>query len=333
MPNTRSVPSMLSEEIEGGRAWQRDSLSAAAWLVSVPDACLTELDVVVERLRGASAGPVEALTPDQFSLAACARLMTEVRARLVSGPGLAVVDRVPVERYTAAESKALGWLLAGLLGRIVAQTRGGTRLYDVKDYGTPLGYGVRRSVTNLAQPFHTDGPWLWQPPACVGLFCLETAAAGGQSRVVSLVAAHNELRRRHSRLLARLYRPVHWDRQAEHGPDERRWSTHPVFAVDDRSLSARYYEDYVHNGQRLAGESLDAEGAEALAALREIVDDPTRWVEFGIARGQLQYLNNRQIAHSRTGFEDALGAGSGRHMLRLWNREEGTLDLDGQRPA
>ena len=80
----------------------------------------------------------------------------------------------------------------------------GTRVYDVKDYGQPLGYGVRRSVTNLEQPFHTDGPWLWQPPAFVGLCCLATALEGGNSRAMSLVTAHNAMRARHPRLLPRL---------------------------------------------------------------------------------------------------------------------------------
>jgi alpha-ketoglutarate-dependent taurine dioxygenase len=259
--------------------------------------------------------------------------METVRRKLVDGPGLAVVDRVPVEDYSAEESKAIGWLLAGILGRIVAQKWDGTRLYDVKDSGQPLGYGVRRSVTNLGQPFHTDGPWLWQPPAFVGLFCLATARAGGESRVRSLAAAHNAMRARHPRLLGRLYAPVHWDRQAEHGPDEARWSTHPVFASDGPALAARYYDDYIINGQKLAGEPLDAEAADALVALREIVDAPEEWVEFRIEQGQLQYLNNRQIAHSRTAFRDAGEPGQIRHMLRLWNREEGTLHVDGQLPA
>jgi alpha-ketoglutarate-dependent taurine dioxygenase len=329
----QSVPPILTEETDGARAWQRDTVSAADWLVAFPDACLMELEDVVERLRGAPAGPIELLTPDRFPLAACARLMTEVRVKLVDGPGLAVVDRVPVERYSQTESKALGWLLASLLGRIVAQKRDGTRLYDVKDYGKPLGYGVRRSVTNLEQPFHTDGPWLWKPAAFVGLYCLQSAVEGGLSRVVSLVTAHNEMRQRHSRLLARLYRPFHWDRQAEHDANEPRWATHPVFAADGGTLTARYYEDYIRNGQRLANEPLDAEGADALAAIRETVDDPMHWMEFRLERGQLQYLNNRQIAHSRTGFGDSPEPGLARHMLRLWNREEGTCDVEGQRPA
>jgi alpha-ketoglutarate-dependent taurine dioxygenase len=251
-----------------------------------------------------------------------------VRAKLETDTGLAVVDRFPVERYRPEDSRAVGWLLASLLGQVVAQKVDGTRLYDVKDTGRPLGYGVRRSVTNLGQPFHTDGGWLWKPPAFVGLFCLESAREGGLSRFVSLVTAHHALRRRRPDLLARLYRPFHWDRQGEHAPDAPRVSRQPIYEYAGGVLAARYYEDYVVNGARLAGAELDEDGRRALAALREIVDDPASWVEFRIEKGQLQYLNNRQFAHSRTAFTDA-GPGSGRHMLRLWNRDEGSWHLEG----
>ncbi|HSB43086.1 MAG TPA: TauD/TfdA family dioxygenase, partial [Methylomirabilota bacterium] len=147
------------------------------------------------------------------------------------------------------------------------------------------------------------------------------------SRFVSLVTAHHELHRRPD-LLARLYRPFHWDRQGEHAPDAPRVSRQPVYEYEGGVLVARYYEDYVVNGARLAGVELDREGRQALEALREIVDDPASWVEFRIEKGQLQYLNNRQFAHSRTAFTD-VGPGSGRHMLRLWNRDEGSWHLEG----
>jgi alpha-ketoglutarate-dependent taurine dioxygenase len=257
-----------------------------------------------------------------------------VRAKLETDTGLAVVDRFPVERYRAEENRAIGWLLAAMLGQVVAQKANGARLYDVKDTGQALGYGVRRSVTNLGQPFHTDGGWLWKAPAFVGLFCLESALEGGLSRFVSLVTAHNELRRRRPDLLARLYRSFSWDRQGEHAPSDVRVSSQPVYEYEDGTLASRYYEDYIVNGHKLAGTELDGEGREALEAMREVVDDPANWVEFHIEKGQLQYLNNRQFAHSRTGFKDAgtPEPGTGRHMLRLWNRDEGSSDLEG-RPA
>jgi alpha-ketoglutarate-dependent taurine dioxygenase len=223
----------------------------------------------------------------------------------------------------------MAWLLASLLGRVVAQKQHGVFLYDVRDTGQSLEYGVRRSLTNLAQPFHTDGPWLTLPPAFVGLFCLQSARDGGLSRYTSLLAAHDELRNRHPELLARLYQPFYWDRQAEHGPADSKVATHPVFALDGHTLTARYYDDYIIKGYALAGEPLDEIGRDALAAMREIVDAPALGPEFRIETGQFQYLNNRLFAHSRTAFDDAPHSERRRHMIRVWNRDEGTADLEG----
>jgi alpha-ketoglutarate-dependent taurine dioxygenase len=327
MASPRPTPPTVTEAI-ASQAWKRDGLRPGDWLMPLPHAAVAELDAAVERLRR-DPRPVESLAPADFELPACAALMTAV-GRKLHEIGLAVVDRVPVERYSVAENQAIGWLLAGMLGPVVAQTWGGRRLYDVKDTGQKLGYGVRRSVTDLGQPFHTDAGWLWMPPAYVGLFCLESAPDGGLSRFVSLVTAHNEMARRVPDLLARLYRPFAWDRQAEHAPDAPTFARRAVYEHDGRGvLMARWYEDYIHNGQRLAGEPLDDAGREALVALRAIVDDPDHWVEFRIERGQLQYINNRQFAHSRTAFKDAPDGSRRRHMIRLWNRSEGTIDLEG----
>ena len=320
---------MLEREVVGEAAWTRDQLSPHEWTVTVPEAAVHELDTALERLRR-TAEPVEDLRGETFELEACAGVMRQAHARLVHGIGMAIVDRLPVERYTAEESRTVAWLLASLLGRVVAQKQHGVFLYDVKDTGKSLEYGVRRSLTNLAQPFHTDGPWLTMTPAFVGLFCVQSADDGGLSRYTSLLTAHNALRKHHPDLLPRLYQPFHWDRQAEHGPDEPRFATHPVFAYDGRMLSARYYEDYVANGYALAGTTLDQMGREALAAMREVVDAPAHWIEFRIETGQFQYLNNRLFAHSRTQFHDAPDSDRRRHMIRVWNRNEGASSLEGR---
>ena len=318
----------MTGEIAGPQTWKRDGLKPKDWLMPLPDAAVAELDALVEGLRR-EPRPVESLGPEDFALTTCADLMTSARRKL-DEIGLAVIDRVPVERYSMPENQAIGWLLACMLGPVVSQTWGGRRLYDVKDTGQKLGYGVRRSVTDLGQPFHTDAGWLWMPPAYVGLFCLESAPDGGISRFVSLVTAHNEMARRFPDLLPRLYQPFAWDRQAEHAPDAPRVAHRPVYAHDGRgTLMARWYDDYVYNGHKLAGEALDEAGREALLAMRGIVDDPDNWIEFRIERGQFQYINNRQFAHSRTAFKDAADGSRRRHMIRLWNRSEGTTDLEG----
>lgn len=321
------TPLMLREDITDQRAWIQPPLMD--WYIPFPESAMAELDHalhVIDQLRQ----PVYTLTLDQFPhLNACRRVMAQVHTTLHQ-TGMAILDRLPVERYHTEQNKAIYWLLGHLLGRVVDQKWGGTRLYDVKDAGKPLGHGVRRSVTNLGQPFHTDGPWLSMTPQIVGLFCLQTAQAGGMSRLVSLVTAHNEMRRLHPDLIERLYRPFFWDRQAEHGPDDAPYSPHPVFAYDGEQLSVRYYDDYIHKGYVLAGEELDAQGEDALEALQHIVNDPAHSIEFRIDRGQLQFINNRQFAHARTKFSDDPGASMPRHLIRCWYRNEGLPGLEGQ---
>jgi alpha-ketoglutarate-dependent taurine dioxygenase len=309
-------------------AWNRARLAEKEWLVPVPAECAAEFEEIALLARG-HFGPLADMDLSRLDLPACAKVMAEMRARLVDGPGFAVLDRVPVEQYRREEGQAIGWILANLIGRIVAQKRDGTRLYDVRDTGQAVAHGVRRSITNLEQEFHTDGGWLPLTPSFIGLYCLQPAAEGGTSRCASLVTVHRELRDR-PELLERLHEPFWWDRQAEHAPGEVTHSREPIYWDAGGRIFARYYDDYVRKGHALAGEPLDELGAEALEAMREIIEAEENWVEFHLERGQFLYVNNRQIAHSRTAFRDD---DAKRHLMRFWNRDEGTPDLEGGRVA
>jgi alpha-ketoglutarate-dependent taurine dioxygenase len=309
-------------DIRAPRAWKRDEIGPRDWIVPLSSACLVELDAVVARLARDPL-PTLVLRPDDFSLAACADAMRAVREKLQSGIGLAVLDRVPVERYSLDENRALMWLFGCLLGRVVPTKWDGTMLYDVKDTGRALEYGVRRSVTNLDLTFHTDAAWLEWPPEYVGLYCVNAAQTGGVSRFVSLCSVHNELRRRYADLLPRLYQPFPWDRQAEHAPGDAKTSRRPIFRLDGDRLIAGYNERLIAGGAELEGKALDAEAQEALAAMDAVVNAPELCVEFVVERGQVQFISNRQFAHSRTEFVDAAEPERKRHLIRLWTRGEG----------
>jgi alpha-ketoglutarate-dependent taurine dioxygenase len=309
------------------RAWTRDTLSPSDWVVPLPADAVAEIEAVVQRLRSEPL-PTLLLSPGQFALPRCREVMSAVGRRLRDGIGLAVLDRVPVERFSAEENRAVGWLLGSLLGRLVAQKWDGAMLYDVRDTGKALSYGVRRSVTNLDLQFHTDAPWLAEPPELVGLLCVNRAPEGGVSRFVSLVTAHDEIERRDPALLQRLHEPFAWDRQAEHAPDDDKVAHQPVFetlaaGAGSAGLRCRYNHSLVENAQELTARPLDDAGREALSVMSEILNSPALWVEFTIERGQLQYLNNRLFAHSRTPFRDAEEPDRKRHLIRLWNRDEG----------
>jgi alpha-ketoglutarate-dependent taurine dioxygenase len=320
---------MWYRDITDKRARRQAHISSTDWLVPFPEAGLAELDAVLE-VFDRHPQPVHQLTLARLpNLPTCHQVMAQVRTTLHQ-TGMAIVDRLPVERYGIEQNKVLYRLLGQMLGRVVDQKWGGTTLYDVKDIGKPLGHGVRRSVTNLDQPFHTDGPWLSMTPEIISLLCLQTAQSGGMSRLVSLLTAHNEMWHHHPDLIERLYYPFVWDRQAEHGPGDVPYSIHPMFAYDGEQLSARYYDDYIHKGYALAGEVLDTQGKEALDALQTIVNDAAHWVEFRLASGQLQYLNNHQFVHARTSFTDNQAASMQRHLIRCWYRNDGLPALEGR---
>jgi hypothetical protein len=138
------------EAVELKKSWRRESISPRDWLIPLPAECVAELDQVAAAVRAAPR-PMDTLKPEDFSIRACAAVMASVRAKLETDTGLAVVDRFPVERYSHAENLAIGWLLAAMLGQVVAQKATGTRLYDVKDSGRRWATACG-SVTNLASP-------------------------------------------------------------------------------------------------------------------------------------------------------------------------------------
>ena len=198
--------------------------------------------------------------------------MREVKRTIDDGPGFAIVDRLPVERWSADGARAVWWLLASLVARPVAQKWDGTSIYDVTDLGRPPGNGVRPDVTNAEQNFHTDNSYNHVPPHYVGLMCLRTAMEGGVSGIVSFATAHEEMRKRHPDLLPRLYQPFYFDRQREHAPDDVMTTHHPMLEDKDGRLIARLSHFQVKNGQKLAGVPLDAQGAAALQAFEAILE-------------------------------------------------------------
>ncbi len=324
--NALSAP--LLKPLDSPRAWRGEDLKVEDWRIPMPAEALAELDAVVAILRKDPL-PVLMLSPADYALEACRALMARVREHLLGGVGLAVVDRLPLDRYSPREATAVYWLLGQLLRRLVAQKWDGMMIYDVLDSGKSYGYGVRASITNAEQTFHNDNAFGIAQPDFVSLLCLNPALSGGISRFCSVESLHNDLLAHHPQLLERLYRPFYFDRQAEHAPDDRKVDEFPALRVEDGQLIARLNEGLVRKGYSLAQEQIDPEGDAALKAVRDFTYDPANCAEFTMDRGCLQYLNNLRFLHSRTRFKDNPDPAKKRHMVRLWYRDIGCVTYNG----
>lgn len=325
---------MLHHSIEGKSAWIRRSLDTSDFFMRLPAACLAELEAVLHEIR---ANPLPAIvyTPDQFDLRACRTFMGQVKDVLDHGVRFALIDRLPVESMSKEEGKALFWLLSSLISRPVAQKRyaylHNGMIADVVDTGakpTP-GSGVRPDQTNVDLIYHNDNAYNRVMPEYVGLLCLQMAKSGGLSRVMSFYTAHNALLERFPDRLQRLYQPFIFDRQKEHFPEEPPTFEAPVFEYDGKTLLARLGLHQVRNGYAMRGQPMDPETKGSIEALDQVFADTTLTFDFMMERGQMQFVNNRQIGHSRTQFEDHEAPEARRHMVRLWMRDEGHRGYGG----
>ncbi len=324
-----SANAPITEPIRSPLAWEARDLDEADWLYPLDAACVAEIEGFVEHLRRHPL-PTIALDPDDFEMPGCRRTMARVRDGLASGCGFAQLDRVPMAALTKDEAKAVYWLLSSVLCRPVAQNLVGALIYDVHDTGKKAlpGSGVRPDKTNIDLTFHNDNSYNDPLPDFVGLLCLRPAKKGGLSRVMSFETAHNALLERHGESLARLYRPFHFDRQREHFPDDPLTYAAPVFE-NKGGLSARLGIHQVRSGYAMRGEGMDDETARAISALEDVFSDPRLQFQFMMEAGQIQYVNNKAIGHSRTEFEDFDEPEARRHLVRIWMREKGDRSYPG----
>ena len=321
--------SLRSRPIEGPSAWVRADLKPEDWRVELDARCHDEIRGTVDELR-AYPLPTIVLDPRDFALPACREAFARVRAILASGVRFAVVDRLPLEAMSAAEATQIYWLLSSMIARPVAQKLDGTLVYDVLDTGQEAlpGSGVRPDKTNIEIRFHTDNAYNDTPPDYVGLLCLKPAMCGGSSRVISFHTARNELAARAPERLGRLHEPFWFDRQREFHAGESPIFAAAVFGRGD-ALPARFSLHQINGGYALKGEPIDEAGAVSLAAMLEIFEDTALSFEFDLEPGQMQFVDNRSLGHSRTAFADWPDPTEKRHLVRLWLRARGRRAYPG----
>jgi alpha-ketoglutarate-dependent taurine dioxygenase len=79
----------------------------------------------------------------------------------------------------------------------------------------------------------------------------------------------------------------------------------------------------------MTGQPVDEEGAAALAAMLDVLDDDRFAADFDLEAGQIQIVDNRALGHSRTAFEDYREPERRRHLVRLWLRDHGRRAYPG----
>ncbi len=283
------------------------------WTVTLTQSDLAELRGAVAAVHAAGLTMSE-VTRETFPLPTLATKVASWRDAIQNALGFVLVRALPIAQWGREDSALAYWGIGHHLGVPGAQNPQDELLGHVVDYseeGTnPL---VRRYRTTGNIDFHCDAA------DAVGLLCLHAAREGGQSRIASSVAIHNEIRRREPDLATRLFEPFMLDRRGEHRLGEPGHIELPGGRFASGVLRTFYHSEYFRSAARFAaGGSLDRRTLTFLDLYDTLANDPRFHLDMWLEPGDMQFISNHTIVHSRTEYRDDPEPDRKRHLLRLW---------------
>jgi hypothetical protein len=308
---------MNLQPIPAPQSWSPDEMrrDRARWVWELDSGDLACIDAALEAALGRGLRlPFDA---DVFPLGAFARKLDAIRAEIEQGTGVAFIRGLPVERYGLERTRLVYWGLGAHLGDALAQTPRGDLLVNVRDEGgDPYQDPTQRGYhTSQYLPFHND------QGDVVGLMCVRPSREGGLSCICSAGAIHNEILRTRPDLAQVMYGPFYADVRGEEPPGRKPYYQEPRFAVFNGRFYAQHGPTYVKSAQRFAEvPRLTPAQLEAMDLVNTLAADNRFRLDMDFRQGDIQFLNNHLVFHSRTGFIDFDAPELKRHLLRLWLR-------------
>jgi hypothetical protein len=312
MPDTILAPATALAPITGQQAWYGPDVAGLTdWTLTLAAADIAEIDTA---LTGARDIPILEITAANFLLPGLDERLNAIKREVLHGRGFFVIRGLPIERYSVEEAARIFWGIGAQWGEAVSQNGKGHVLGHVKDLG--LDYAdpqARGYQTSARLPYHTDSSDI------VGLLCLKKSKAGGLSSIASTTTVFNEMVKRRPDLAAVLMQPVYRTRWGE-VPEGRKpyYGTAPFSLVDGRVICS-YVRSAVRKAQLMdVVPRLTDEQNEAMDLFDALANDPALHLDMTFEPGDMQFVCNHSIAHSRTAYEDFAEPDKRRHLLRLW---------------
>lgn len=314
---------MRIEPVMTRAAWRgADIHDGEEWIYRLDAGEIAEIDDALAHLKS-TGRQIPDVGKEHFPLKRFARTLRLLQTEIENGLGIMLVRGLPRERYSAEEMGLIYWGIGAHFGRAVAQNAQGDVLGHVRDMGRDQykDMHARGYQTASRLPFHNDSCDI------VGLCCLETARSGGLSAVASSVAVYNELASSRPDLVQVLSEPFYADRRGEESPGQKPYYVTPTFIWHHGRMFNRYNRTFINSAQRFNEvPRLSALQIEALDSVDRLCNDPALRLDMKLERGDMQFVNNYVVLHSRTAYEDHPEEARKRHLLRLWLRTPAFAD-------
>jgi hypothetical protein len=301
--------------LSGPQVWYgRDMAKRTDWIRPLTSAEIAELEAAVAALDQTGID-IAAIGPQHLKVPGLRPLIDEIRKAVLHNTGFLLVRGVPVERWSVRQCAIAYFGLGTLLGEPVSQNAMGHILGHVKDIGADYAKPTHRGYQTAARlAYHCDSSDI------VGLLCLKPAKSGGKSSIVSSWTLFNEMLQRHPTLLPELMQPVYRDRRGEVPDGAEPWYAVPVFnPTADGGMVATYVRSAMQKAQRFPEvPRLTPQLVAACNAMDALAEDPDIHLDMDFRPGDMQFVSNHWIMHSRTAYEDFAEPEKRRHLFRLW---------------
>ena len=314
---------MRIEPVVTRAAWRGEDIRQGDdWIYRLDAAEIAELDAALAHLKR-TGRQIPNVGKEDFPLKRFARTLRLLQTEIENGLGIMLVRGLPRDRYSPEEVSLIYWGIGAHMGRAVAQNAQGDVLGHVRDMGRDQykDMHARGYQTANRLPFHNDSCDI------VALCCLETAKNGGLSAVASSVSVYNELVATRPDLVKVLSEPFYADRRGEESPGQKPYYVTPTFIWHHGRMFNRYNRTFINSAQRFNEvPRLTPLQVEALDAVDRLCNDTALRLDMKLERGDMQFVNNYVVLHSRTAYEDHAEESRKRHLLRLWLRTPAFVD-------
>lgn len=265
---------------------------------------------------------IDEVEKEHFDLSAIADDLASIEHDILHGRGIVMLRGFPVEDYSLEDIEIMYWGLGSYLGAAESQSSLGDRVGRVEDVsGKDRNQRAYRNSVDLMM--HTDLTDI------IAMLSIRQSARGGLSTYVSTAAIHNEILATRPDLLETLYRGFHYHLFGSERPGEDPVTSHRVPVLSEREgfVSARIVPEYIYMAAEEMGQPLTEHENEALAYFNEIAIRPDLRFDVMLEPGDLSFINNFTVLHTRDAFYDGPTPEEKRLLLRLW------LSSDYDRPV
>jgi hypothetical protein len=297
-------------------AWLGSELARGDdWLISLDHEHQAVIRNILKKVKAEGIGIAD-IHRDTFDFGALAPVIERVRSEIEDGLGLVVLRGLDLTDLSAEEA-GLGYLAIGsALGRPIRQNAKGHLLGHVKDTGRDImtDPNVRGYQTRIALPYHTD-----TSTDLLGLLCFRKSKSGGKSSLAPLITIYNRLLESDPDLVDALYERFHYDCREEKHREGKPYYSRAAASVRDGKLSLRHNSGYAKTAQRLKDcpAHTDAQ-VRVMKRIDQLSADAKIRFDVQLEEGDMLFINNYQVMHARTEFEDYEEPERKRHLMRLW---------------